>query len=71
MTIPTFLTTGPWAPAQAALHRADELLARVATRNAAAAIHLEAARRVEWRSEESEFLLMADTAAVVRSRPGA
>ncbi len=71
MTLPAFsvsLVSSAWAPAHTVLNRTDALLARVATRNAAAALYLEAARRIEWRCEESEFLVMSDTADVFRSR---
>ena len=43
-------------PALAAL---DSLLARLASDNAAAALRAEADRRLAWRYEESEYLLMA------------
>lgn len=37
----------------------DSLLARLASDNAAAALRAEADRRLAWRYEESEYLLMA------------
>ena len=47
-------------PSLAAL---DALLTRSASANAAAALQVEAERRLAWRHEESEYLLMASLEA--------
>lgn len=64
----SFRTANAWAPVQSVIHHADTLLARAAEQNAAAAVHVEAARRIGWRCEESEFLVMTDAAEVYQAR---
>ncbi len=51
----------------------DTLLTRVASANAAAALQAEAERRLAWRHEESEYLLLSSLehpAAVARRATG-
>jgi len=71
LTPPTFLSPSAWASVQSVLHQADALLARTAAHNAAAAVSTEGARRISWKAEESEFLVLSDAADVYRARRGA
>lgn len=75
MSLPLpFLSPSAWAPLQSVLHQADALLARTAAHNAAAAVDSEGARRIGWKAEESEFLVMSDAAdeyRAARARRGA
>ena len=48
----------------------DALFARLASDNAAAALRAEAERRLAWRHEESEYLLLASLDGRDRTHPG-
>ena len=67
LPLPPLFSTNAWAPLQLVLAQADALLARTAAQNAAAAVSSEGARRIGWKAEESEFLVMSDAADVFRA----
>ena len=60
MTSSAFGTGSVWSPLTSVLDTADSFLARTATENAVQALHCESQRRLGWRYEESEYLLLGE-----------
>ncbi len=62
MTSNAFGTGSAWSALTTALGTADSFLARTAAENAVQALHSESQRRLGWRYEESEYLLLGEPA---------